>query len=311
MTINSQHIPSITSGAFSGALFLLAIVTGLGFLFMFAAIIPLLMHGLSRSASHALLAACVACLVVALIGGLKLGVTFGLMFALPAWYLSVRSVQCRMIEQDGQPHVIWRYIGRIILDLSLYACTALAICASYLALFGEGIAALMQQEISTLLSRLPAEYKPLVDQWAGEMSFLFCAFMVWVWAISLYIHSWFANRMLAKRNKLKRASMAIEPFPMPDWVMFLLCVATLASFIGSPSMQFFGKTSFVILMLPYFFLGLALVHHQSKDWAGRGLLLFFLYFMLLGQVWIALFIAAGGLLHHIGQLNKRLSSPKN
>lgn len=294
---------ALGTGFLTGGLFLVVTTSGLGFFFMFLAMLPILMAGLSRSALQAFDASAVAALLLALIGGWEVGAVFILFFAVPAWYISFQAGRS-YVGENRLP--TWHPIGLIITDLALYACVIMGGVVLHYALYTQGVHVVLESKIREAFTELPAGYAPMLEQFATAWSFLVFAMLSWMWVIGFYLNSWLANRILAKQNRIKRASLAVEIFAAPHWLLYLLAVAALASLIGSPSMQFFGKACFITLLLPYFFLGLALVHAYSQKWAMRGLLLFLLYFMLLSQLWFALIIATFGLIYHVKQLNKGL-----
>ncbi len=92
------------------------------------------------------------------------------------------------------------------------------------------------------------------------------------------------------------AAARISPsglFAMPGWMLALLAICALASLIGSESMSFLGKSTLISLMLPYFFLGAALLQETSKTWPSRRFFLFFIYFIIFAQFWPALILAGG------------------
>lgn len=308
MALSKQMTQSIMTGLLTAGLFILVTISGLGFLFMFLSIIPLFMSALSRPSVDTLRSAAIASVVLGLLGGDQIFVVFIGAFAMPAWYFG-QEARRRRIAKDGE--ILWRPVGLIMVDLALYACVAIAMIVLYNALFGEGIEAVLQEKIRTVLADLPAEYTAMAEKLSTHLSFLFFSMIAWMWALGIYLHSWLANRILDKQRRAERPSLGVEIFWAPDSLLYFLAVAGLASFIGSPDMQFLGKACLIVLLLPYFFLGIALLHKHSASWPGRGFLLFFLYIILLSQPWAVLITAGSGVVYHLMQLNKRLSYTSN
>ncbi|MBY0407462.1 MAG: hypothetical protein K2Q01_07200, partial [Rickettsiales bacterium] len=125
----------------------------------------------------------------------------------------------------------------------------------------------------------------------------------WLWCIMLYAHGWLATRMLAKKGRALRPDFAVSTFPIPLWMLQLLAICALASLIGSDSMRFLGKASLISLMLPYFFLGAAVLREMTGNWPNPRFFLFFVYFMVFTQFWPALIVAALGMWRQIKLLS--------
>jgi hypothetical protein len=83
-------------------------------------------------------------------------------------------------------------------------------------------------------------------------------------------------------------------------------ICALASLIGGESMMFLGRACLIILLLPYFFLGLSLVHFSTLSWPNRRFFLFFVYLLILALLWPAFVLSGAGLWHQLKTLNKHL-----
>lgn len=294
---------ALLAGLLSSALFLLVYGAGLGFIFMFVPTLPLFFAGLQHNPNIAIRAAAGAATLILLFISPSSSVIYMFLLGVPSWYLTRCLLQAR-IARDGTRQ--WFPVGLAITNLSFYAVAFIGFITAFYASEPGGLPALLSQHISESLKSLEQEYGEAISILAREWSFLIFPITVWLWAICLYFHAWFANRALASRQRALRASVAVTPFTMPGWVLYLLAVAALASLIGSDSMRFFGKSAFIILMLPYFFSGIALIHHATASWPSRRLLLFFIYIAIFAQVWPALAIAAAGIWQQLKTLNKHL-----
>lgn len=273
---------------------------------MFLAIVPLLMSALNRDARTSLQAAAIASFALGALGGSQLFVMFVVAFALPCWYFGQEARRC-MIARDNS--VIYKPIGLLMLDMTYYACIAMAMIVLYVGMTGPGITALLNEQARAAASKLPPDYASAIEMVTGALGFLFFSMLGWMWVIGLYGHAWIANRILARQNRLQRASLALEIFTIPSSLLFFVSMAALASFIGSESMQFLAKACLIMLLLPYFLSGLALLHHHSTGWPGRGFLLFLIYIFLISQPWALLLMAMAGLIYQLLQMNKALSLP--
>ena len=288
---------STLAGILSAALFL--IVGTLGFVFMFLPTLPFFVLGLSKKAEALPAAIGIAILPITLLAGLPAAILFLLFLGLPTWHMSRYSLRWRM---DGAGQVQWFPIGLIILRLTLYACALTASATFYYATQPETLPQLVGQNIRAAFAGMEEEFGDVVETLAGELSFLIFPVSLWLWGILLYAHAWLANRMLARKGLQVRADFSVEAFFMPKWMLSLLAISALASLIGGESMRFLGKITTLSLMLPYFFLGVSLMHTAFKTMPSRKILLFIIYFMVASQFWPALIIAGVGLWHQLKRL---------
>ena len=199
----------------------------------------------------------------------------------------------------------------MILNLTVAACALLFIIALQLALSPQNLPALIAAYVRTAFAPLKSEFGDSIEILAVQWSFLTLSVTVWVWGLALYAHAWAANHLLKRKNHHIRPDMAITPFTMPSWTLSLLGICALASLIGGESSQFLGKCLLIVLALPYFFLGISLIHLASYKWPNRRTLLFIIYFFIFAQLWPVLLVSGVGLAHQIRGLNKRLPPVDN
>lgn len=308
--------PSLLAGLAAAALFLLALLSGLGFFFLFLPCLPLLYAGLTHHSSAALGGAFAAMLLVALLAGPATALLFAIGIGLPGWYITrfaLRSQESTLTLPGGKPLrvVAWYPMGLIFTRLCLYGCAL--IVAMAIAYAGEpgGLEGMVRNQIEEHFTSEEPQMQQAVELLAGPWSFLVFSSTLWLWCLSLYAHLWVMMRFLRAKERVKRPDIMFLPFPMPGWMLQLAAIAALASLIGSAPMAFVGKTLFISLLFPYFLQGMGLLHISSIGWPNRRILLFIAYFLILSQLWPALALAAAGLLHHIKHLYFRPPSIKS
>lgn len=294
----------LIAGVISACFFLFVTLLGLGFFFMFLPTLPLLVIGLGRDPRMTFKAMFVAAAVIALVGGIPVAIMYLLFLGLPAWYIADKSLLSRANSASGERQ--WYSMGYIFLNLTLYACAIMASITLYYTTQPGGIEQMLAASMKQEFSDVDGEYADVLNALITKWAFLIFSMTIWLWGLALYAHTWFAERLLANKNKTIRPNVAISLFVMPNWVLSLLGICALASLIGSPSMQFFGKSTLISLLLPYFFLGCAHMHKASLSWPSRRFFLFFVYFMVFAQFWPALILSGAGLWQHI----KALSVPR-
>lgn len=306
--MNNSALTSFAAGIVSAGLFLLVAGLGLGFFFMFLPTLPLLYAGLSGQFRIVLTSSVFAAAIVAVLSGLDNAIIYLFFLVVPSLYL---AWLCLATITSSTGHKIWFPIGIILLHLTLMGCAVVALMTLYYARQDGGIMAVIAEHAHKEFSQLEAEYGTMLDAVVKRWAFLIFSITLWLWVLAIYAHAWVANRLIAKNTPPIRASMAIEPFAMPHWLLSLLAICALGSLIGSPSMQFAAKSTIISLMLPYFLLGCALMHSASKKWPSRRFFLFFAYFMVFALLWPAFVLSAVGFFHHIKSLSGLSNSSKS
>ena len=295
--------PALIAGVLAAVIFLIVVAAGLGFFFLFLPTLPLLYYGMHTQPKIALLGSLAAVIIIGIIAGPPIAVLFFLTLGLPSWHMADYSLHSRTAADGTQQ---WYPIGIIMLHLTICACALIALVTFYYANQPENIVQIMAHEIRSAFADLDQEYGDIINLLAGPWSFLIFSVTIWFWALALYAHGWMAHRILLLQKQNLRPDFSIQPFLPPDWLLSLLMICGLAALIGGESLKFLGNAAFLSLLLPYFFCGIAIMHHASKNWPSRRFFLFFVYLMLLAQLWPVLIIAAIGLFKHI----KHLSGPK-
>lgn len=298
--MNKQLIPALTAGLLASCLFLVVFGIGLGFLFMFLPTLPLFFIGLSRHHSNLLLTLGVSFAAITLIASLQASILFLVFLGLPALAISRQG----LLHNNTQE---WYPIGLIINNLAVYATIVIALLTLYYTSEPGGLPGLLADNIKQAFAGLEQEYGDVINMIANQWSFLVFPITIWMWGLALYAHGWAMNRWLAQKQMNIRPDFMVEPFTTPTWMLGLLTISALASLIGSPSMAFLGKASFIILLLPYFFAGAAVMHRASAKWPSGRFFLFFIYFIIFSQFWPALILAGVGLWNQL----KDLSGAKN
>ena len=301
--------PKIIAGVVSAALYLIVFTFGLGFLFLFLPTLPIFWLGLSRRSDDALHATLIATIILALFSNPFSAVLIYLLcLGLPAWYIAHESMKFG----SGSGLVVWFPLTIIFARLmTVFAFILLAVTLYYSSTEGglQGtITPFINDALTSFSKDIDEKTREVLQSAAPKLSFLIFAVSAWMWAACLYLHGWVVSRELRRQNIATRPEMAIAAFPPPNWMISLLLLVAFASLVGSPSLAFWGKSSLIILLFPYFLFGMALLHIYTKKSEQRFLFLFCIYFVLALLLWPVFIVAGYGFIYHIKMLNKYLSS---
>lgn len=301
----------IIAALVSCGVFLFVYYSKISPLFMFLSTLPLFAIGFSGDIVSMFRAGAVATLTIAMAtANFYLAALFFLLFFLPSWHICRMALRHTDLKiKDNLPTLrIWYPVGLITINLAVYACVVLGIITAVFAMGDVSLPQHIEKTVGEALKEAGKNYEIPPELSIKSIAFILCGSFVWFWSAILLGHAWVSNHSLRKKNLAKRPSLAITPFPMPNWLLSLLSIWALASIIGSESMRFMGKASLIILLMPYFFQGAAMLHIYSKNWGNRLFSLSLIYISVIFFAWPALLIAGIGLWNHIKILNKHLSS---
>jgi hypothetical protein len=295
----------------SSAIFIFIISTGLDIILMFLSTIPLFSVGLSKDPKIVLQAGALATIPIALFTMSLFPVTlYFLIFALPCWYICHMAQNYYDIKLSPTLPLmrLWHPVGLITVYLALYGCILLAIITAVFATQEVNWPAFLMHITNNTIEVLNKEYDISIETSPKYIALILCGSIVWLWCSFMMGYAWFINYTLVKKNLAKRPNFMITPFPMPHWLLTLIGICALASLIGGESMSFLGKATLIILMIPYFFQGSAILYTSTRKWANKPFFIFIFYIFTIISFWPAMLIAGIGLWNHIKIFNKHLSS---
>lgn len=130
-----------------------------------------------------------------------------------------------------------------------------------------------------------------------------------LWAVVMLGNTILAQGLLAKGGRNLRPSPRLRELRLPDWLSWALVATALVTLFGPGEIGYIGRNLVLVLAVPFFFLGLAVVHKMAAMTPLPGALLALVYLVVIFSGWFALFIAGVGILEQWVGLKKRLSPP--
>jgi hypothetical protein len=306
--MSKQVLIALAAGAAS-ALASLSIATGsvLALLMMYAAPLPLFLAGLSQGPRSVALAVASGFAVTGLVGGTPAAALFGLVHGIPAW-LVVRQLLAYRMAPGGA--VEWPAAGAVIALLATMAAGTLAGAAT--ALSGDGG---LETTVSNVLDqafRALALPDPLREGWLSILVPLFPGFAGASWVVMTVLNAILAQGILARQGKALRPTPAFTTLAMPDWASWgLLGAAGLvvaASGMDLAELRYAGRNIALVMMVPFFFLGLAVVHSMARQTLNGTMLLAAFYLLVLVFDGAKLLVAGIGVVEHWVGLRRRIAA---
>lgn len=293
---------AVLAGLLSSALFV-SLLTGFPVVVMLAYFVqlPLVFVGLTSGVAGSVIAGATGVVVVGLIAGLMAAAMYGLVQALPAALVARQLLLSR--QSDGQ--VEWYPPGLLLAQLTGFAALALAL--AFFVLLGQpgGLQGAIEAFLSAALEGLgqteeaPAEF--------GRWLFLFPGFMGASWIVMVVINALLAQSFAVRMGWNRRPTPGFSDLELPWWLWPMIGVAAFLSLLGDGGLGFLGRATLIVLVVPYVFLGLAVLHTLAHRWTHPGLALIAVYGSIVILGWPILVVLLLGFVEDWAGLRRRFT----
>jgi hypothetical protein len=282
-------------GLASAALYLAVMVdTPIALILAYLALMPLFMVGLGWGASAASVAAVTAAAVIAVVASTRTGFVFAVAYAVPAMATAAIALRAR---RGPNGTVAWYPIGTLVAWLAIYACGSFTL----LALIGgdSEVAASIAQLEELLSSVVPGEQTPQAAVLTKAIAGYFPAIMIASWLVMVLVNVALAQTVLQRSGRNLRPRPKAAEIELPEWFAAVTAGAAAVALVG-PAMDltalgFAARNSALALLVPYFLVGLAVVHVWARQWPAKLMILvgFYLLMVLFGGLGMLLVAGLG------------------
>lgn len=300
---------SVAAGLLSAILYLSTKWAVLGaVVFALFSPLPLFAAGLGLGLTVGAGAALTAAIAVALVTGLTGMVVFAIAYGAPA-LLVVRFALLNRTGEDGTTE--WYPPGMLLAWITLFGIGTFAAVAIFTGSGSEGLRAGISGYVDTMRDLVveSGRSSTQIDQAFTAIKLIFPFIAVTWWMITIVVNGVLAQRMLERRRLSRRPSPDLRTIALPPWLAGVMVAAAVVALLGSGWFGFLGTNIALILCVPYFFVGLAVVHTVSAAWSNRTAILIAAYVMLLLFSWTAVLVTGIGYLEHWMGLRTRLGGP--
>lgn len=218
-----------------------------------------------------------------------------------------RNYDVGAVKSEPYPDKGWYPAGSIVVWISLLACIYMIAASAF---SGGDLKGSVIEYVSGLFEMIAPNQDAKVRLDATKMLADFFPGMVGgFWVLMLGVNTIFAQGLLAKGRKNLRPSSRIRELTLPDWPSWALVGSAVLALFGPGEVGYLGRNLFVVLVIPYFFLGLAVVHVLAGSLRFPGILLAAVYIITLTTGWFALVVGGIGILEQWVGLRRRISKP--
>jgi hypothetical protein len=295
---------AVLAGVLSSGMFL-AMLSGVPSLMLLAYFVqlPLLFAGLTMGFAASMIAIGAALLVSGLIAGLIAAAIYLVVQALPTLVVVRQALLAR--ERDGQTE--WYPPGLLLAQLAVIA--ALAIVLAFLAALSHpgGLQGMIEQFVTEAWRELEAAgAAPVPAPQLEGILFVLPSLMASSWLVMVVVNTVLAQAIAVRLGWNRRPTPALAGLELPWWLWPPIGLAAACAVLGGAGLGFLGSSVLVVLLAPYAFLGLAVIHKFADRWTHRGLALGAIYAGIVILGWPVLAVLALGLVEDWAQLRRYL-----
>lgn len=276
-------------------------------LFYFASL-PLYLAGLGLGSKGVLLAVLAALVTVGVIGSVQTALPYALAYAVPALIVCQRALRVQPMA-DGTA----RYTsgGEIIAGLTAGGAALLTAVAAMTLMDGgsEPLADMVANFLRAAFEAMSGDIDPQAREHVVQsLAPLFPGMAVASWVFMHVINAATGQSLLQRSGRNLRPAMSYLDITLPDWCSWLLVISGAAALLLPGDLSYVGRNLVIVALVPFFVLGLAVVHGFARR-SGRGTTLLVAFYILLVVFGPTAFLVAGaGVLEQWIGLRKRLPS---
>ena len=275
-----------------------------GLLFVHFAPLPLMLVGLSLGAITGTVAAIAGVITAALLGGLLASALFAVLLAFPAWFMA-RQALIKQSTPNGGEH--WYPIGNIVSLLALMAAFMFLMVGiaewNNAEEYQQALSKRLDLALGIMFPSIPkVQRTPIVELFTAILPALIGSY----WIFMAVINGVLAESILVKMDKNIRPRPTYLALSLPEWHSWVAVCAACLALLGGGKVDYMGHTLVTILAVPFFFMGLAVVHSLARHLAFPGLLITAVYFSIFLSLWAALVVAVIGVTEQWFGLRHRL-----
>ncbi len=264
-------------GAVSALVALLAL-TGYpgGAILAYLAPLPLLMVGLGLGAAALPIAAIVGIMLVAATAGIAAAGVYGGLHALPSWVVVQVALARKSIGPAG--NVEWHPPGAVLCWLAVLA--AVMVLVGAIGAWGNVESSVREILENALTIAAPALEAPDREQLVAQIAPVFLGGTGMMWVTMIAINGVLAQALLVRRGWNVRPSPQWSALSLPDWISWALVAAALVGIVGDGDLRYLGRNLVLVFLVPYFFVGLAVIHGLARKMPAPTFLLASFYVIL-------------------------------
>ena len=256
--------------------------------------LPLFIIGLSMGTTASVIAGAIAAAGVIAVSGVLGAFIFLLVNAAPVALL----VRQGLLSRPGaNKNMEWYPPGLLSVGATLYGIGLLFVAWLWLSVstsgFEESVSAYLNDLTSSILQGQPPDVQQKVIH---NVVLVLPGTVALSWLVMLVINGALGQGLVSRFKRNLRPSPDFAMLELPNWLSVLGAALLIGAILLPGSFGYFAKNAAFIMALPFFLVGLSVIHVAARRLSAGKLLLVFFYLLMLLFGWPAIFVAFFGLI---------------
>ncbi|HEX9702686.1 MAG TPA: DUF2232 domain-containing protein [Rhodospirillales bacterium] len=262
--------------------------------FVYVASLPLFMAGLALGPRAVMIGGGIGFFTAGLLGGGFVAGVYGLMQTVPAWLMVKQLLLQRPGDAGGG--AAWYPIGQTLGWLAMLAAGILVMAAIMTGSSEPGFAGTIADSLDSILTAMAPQLDEARRAAAvAMMAPIFPGAIGGSAMVMSVVNAVLAQHLVTRMKRNLRPTPAYADLLLPQWMSWPLVGSAALALIGSGDLQFTGRNLTLVLAVPFFFVGLAVVHTWARRVAYTGVVVVVFYLVLLLSGWAMLAVAGLGM----------------
>jgi hypothetical protein len=270
-------------------------------LLVYFAQLPVLFAGLTLGLTGSGIAVIGAIAMIGMMVGMAAALGYALLHALPALF----TVRQALLRRDDRGQTEWFPIGLLLTQLTVLA--GIGVVLAFLLLGGEpgGLPGFIEQHLRaglTELGLLEEGESPSLD--LARLAAVIPGFTASSSLLMVMVNFMLAQLLAVRFGQARRPTSEFDRMELPGWLWPGIALAALLVLLGGVIGDL-GWSLLIVLVVPYLFLGLALIHVLVRRWPRPGLVLGAIYGAMILLGWPILLVLLLGFVEDWAHLRRR------
>lgn len=301
---------SIGAGLMSALPLVVALTTVGGMMFILISPLPLFLAGLALGTQGAVIAGATATVTLGLQGGALAAIAMAVIMAGPIALLVRQALLNREdVAPDGTTRREWYPPGLLLASLAMIGVVWLVAGAGLKMGDDGGIEASLHRDVSQSLELLVPQATPEERKQAADiMTPLALGVGLLSWLLLLALNGILAQGLLVRFSRNLRPSPRLSQIEVPNWLAPVIAATLAVALLSDGNFGYVAQNLALLLVLPYFFLGLSVVHALTQGMQARTVVLTIFYIALIVlSIWPSMIVVALGLIEQWAGIRRRVS----
>lgn len=302
----SWPLVHVLLGGAASALFYLAATLGTpgALIFAYLTQLPLFAVGLSQGAANAAVSGAIAAALLIVAESGLFSVVFILLNAAPAWLLTRLALQERTLP-DGS--LQWYPPGMLVTWLTGLAVAGMTLAYLYFGVAEGGLPGAIDRFLRFGLGQMIAAPEDQIDAVVRMVAPIFPSVLLMSWMLMTVVNGALAQGALVRFGRNLRPTPRVADIDLPRWALVPMAIGLALAVVVGGALGHYGTNLSLVLCLPFFFLGLAVVHAFARQRALRWPILIGIYALVIVFGWPAAALVVLGFVEQWAGIRQRFS----